>query len=293
MTTSTMFRNAESRSVMDRAYARLLDQTPQAQSRSVKTRFGDTHMLVAGPEDAPPLVVLHGAMANSAVALREGGPFLDRFRLHLVDVIGQSVKSADVRLRVDNADYAEWVKDVLDELGLTKAHVYGASYGGFIARKLAEIAPERIDRLVLLVPAGIVNGPLLTGIARAGIPLFLYKTMGSKSALEKLLGSMLSNRDDALFEYLGQAFTHYKLDLKVPPVGSPEPLAAFRRPTLVLAAADDIHFPANALMTRARELFPHAEVELLAESKHIPPTDDASRTRLCGRISRFLLADSA
>lgn len=287
--TSAIFVDEKGRETMIRAYERLLEATPQATPRSVETRFGTTHMLVAGPEDAPPLVVLHGAMASSALAIREGHPLLDRFRLHVIDVIGQSVKSADVRLRVDNADYGEWMKDVLDALELPKTHLYGASYGGFISRKLAELAPERIDRMVLLVPAGIVSGPIFEGITKAGIPLFLYKTMGSRSALEKLVGAMLSTPDEALFEYFGHAFKHYKLDLTVPPLGAPEPLARFDRPTLVLAADSDVYFPAAAMKKRAKELFPHAVVEVLENSKHVPATDEASRAKLCSRVTKFLL----
>src|SRR5688572_4837760 len=180
---SKIFKSKSSRAVIDEAFTRIAAETPQARSQRVETRFGETHMLVAGPEDAPPLVVLHGAMVNSAVALREGHPLLERFRVYALDVIGQSVKSADVRLRFDNADYAHWLEDVLDALSLPKAHFYGASLGGFIARKLAEHAPQRIDRLVLLVPAGIVSGPMLSGITKAGIPLALYRTLGSESAL--------------------------------------------------------------------------------------------------------------
>ncbi len=291
--TSTLFRNAESRSVIEQAYERLLAATPQARSHRVPTRFGETHMLIAGPEDAPPLVVLHGAMANSALAIREGHPLLDRFRVHVVDVIGQSVKSADVRLRFDNDDYADWLLDVLDALALPKAHVYAASMGAFIARKLAERAPERIDRLVLLVPAGIASGPLLEGITQAGIPLFLFKTMGSRSALKKLIDSMLTTPDQALEEYFGHAMTHYKLDITVPPLGKPEALARFDRPTLILVADGDIYFAGPKLLERAKTLFPHSTIEVLAGSKHVPATDDASRAKLCARVSDFLLSASA
>lgn len=287
--TSTIFRSADSRAAIDQAYQRLLAETPQARSHRVSTRFGETHMLVAGPERAPPLVILHGGLGNSALAIREVHPLFEGFRVHAVDVIGVSVKSADLRLRMDNAEYGEWLLDILNALRLPRAHVLGASLGGFIARKLAEVAPDRIDRLVLLVPAGIVSGPLLQGITRSGIPLALYRVTGSKAALRRFVDSLFTTPDEAFGEYLGQALKHYKLDMSLPPLGTPEPLAAFRRPTLVMGASDDITGPGPALLERAAQLFPHATLELMPNCKHIPATDDASRARLCARISNFLL----
>jgi pimeloyl-ACP methyl ester carboxylesterase len=45
--------------------------------------------------------------------------------------------------------------DVMDELGLDRPHVVGASFGGWIAAELAVAAPHRIGSLVLLAPAGL------------------------------------------------------------------------------------------------------------------------------------------
>ena len=45
--------------------------------------------------------------------------------------------------------------DVMDALGLDRAHVVGASFGGWIAAELAVAAPHRIGSLVLLGPAGL------------------------------------------------------------------------------------------------------------------------------------------
>ena len=45
--------------------------------------------------------------------------------------------------------------DVMDELGLERPHVVGASFGGWIAAELAVTAPHRIASLVLLSPAGL------------------------------------------------------------------------------------------------------------------------------------------
>jgi 2-hydroxy-6-oxonona-2,4-dienedioate hydrolase len=47
------------------------------------------------------------------------------------------------------------------------------------------------------------------------------------------------------------------------------------------------------LLQRAAQLFPHATLELLPNCKHVPPTDNASRARLCARVSGFLLDGAA
>src|SRR5207244_8415568 len=56
---------------------------------------------------------------------------------------------------------------LLDELGIASAALVGNSMGGFIGAELALAAPQRVDRLVLVAPAGISSAhsrraPLVT-----------------------------------------------------------------------------------------------------------------------------------
>src|SRR5262249_60562728 len=112
---------------------------------------------------------------SSAHATAELGPLLERHCVYAPDVIGQSVKSADARVALDGPAYGEWLVDVLDGLGLERPLVYGVSWGGFASLKLAAFAPTRIDKLVLLVPAGIVSGSAWQGLTQVGLPLMLYR----------------------------------------------------------------------------------------------------------------------
>lgn len=287
---STIFRNEEARATIAAAYERFRASVGATEPRTVETRFGETHLLCAGRVDGTPLVLLHGALASSAHVLREVGPLLDRFRVYAVDVIGQSVKSADVRLSLDGPDYADWLADVMDGLGLRRAHVYGVSWGGFVARKLAEVHPQRIDRLVLMVPAGFVSGSTWKGLSRVAIPMALYRAFPSEARLRRFANAFLTTEDDdAWVQYFGEALRCYNLDMRVPPLATSGSLDAFDRPTLVFGAADDVSFPGERLIERVKVLVPHAEVELLEACRHSPPTDDASRARLCDRVARFLL----
>ena len=259
------------------------------EGRTVKTRFGETHVLVGGPLNGPPLVMLHGAMASSAHALGELTPLLDHFRVHAVDIVGQSVKSADAQPSVANNDYGEWLRDVMDGLGLLRAHVVGVSWGGFVAIRLAATAPERIERLVLLVPAGVVKGSAWAGLTRLGLPMLLYRMAPNERRLKKFVRNLLTTLDDDWAPYLGDAIQAFNTDMRIPPLAKPEELKAFTAPTFVLGADGDISFPGKLVLARATQLFTTlADTELIPHSNHCPPTTDAFRKWLGNRITGFL-----
>jgi 3-oxoadipate enol-lactonase len=63
--------------------------------------------------------------------------------------IGQSkVDENDLR-QLSMQTYVEDVLQILDELKIAKAHVLGASFGGFVAQEFALKHPERVDKLIL------------------------------------------------------------------------------------------------------------------------------------------------
>ncbi|MEO8212605.1 MAG: hypothetical protein ABI560_05405 [Myxococcales bacterium] len=80
------------------------------------------------------------------------------------------------------------------------------------------------------------------------LPTLLYRATGNRAALARFLDSMLTTRDERLGEYLAAALKDYRLEIAVPPLGTPEALGGFRRPTLVIAASDDVAAPGAALL---------------------------------------------
>lgn len=285
----SLFNDDAARERMEAWYERIREAIPAAtSSRTVSTTFGDTHVLSAGPEDAPPLVALHGAMANSALLLRELWHLTKHFRVHVVDVLGQSVKGADVALPVKGDAHGRWVGEVLDQLGLERTLLLGVSWGGFVATRFAAHAPDRIERLALLVPAGIVNGKVLEGIFKLGWPMARFRRSPTEANRARFLGNLLTTTDDDWSNYLGDAFQSYRMNMSVPPLAKPAEFTALRAPVLVIAAADDYSFPGERLLARAKELFPtlvHGEV--LPGVKHSPPTTDEFRAWLGEKLGTF------
>ena len=259
------------------------------ESRQLQTRFGPTHALLCGPEDAPPIVLLHGAMASSAHALLEVASLADRYRVIALDIIGQSPLSAEVRPDVNGLAYGEWLIDCLDALELPSVRVLAASWGGFVALRAAALAPERIQKLSLIVPAALVQGSGWDGFTKCGLPMLLYQLSPSPARRDRFLQNLFTTMDPDWVAYLGDAFLAYKMDLRPPRLVRDGELAALAAPVQVFGAEQDVSFPGAPLLDRARQVFPNlVAAELLTGSKHTPSFDPEDRCRLTAKIATFM-----
>ncbi len=108
------------------------------------------HHHVHGPADGPPVLALHGVTGHAGRwdVLAAALPHL---RLIAVDLRGhgRSPWAPPWGLEQHVSD----ALGVLDALELPRVAIIGHSFGGAIALHLARVAPERVERLVLLDPA--------------------------------------------------------------------------------------------------------------------------------------------
>ncbi len=286
---SEVFRDEAAKARIRAWYDTFRDALPMAVSdREVETSAGRTHVLVAGPPDAPPLVCLHGALASSAHVLPELGHLVERYRVYAVDVVGQSVMSADRRLPLGDASYGIWLREVCDGLGLARFALMGVSWGGFVAMQLLQVDASRVSALVLMVPAGMVTGPAWRGFVEVGWPMLRYRLSPSPARLRALLAPLFTDPGPTWSAYFGDAIGSYRMDMRVPPLLTPDQLASYTGPALVFGAAEDLSFPGAALVARARQLLPGAETVLLEGSRHCPPMDAAFRAATADRVHAFL-----
>ncbi len=163
---------------------------------------------------------------------------------------------------------------VLDEAGIERAHVLGASLGGMIAQELAVAAPERIDRLVLgcttpggpnAVPMPEVTMRLFAEVQslapEVALRRFIENALGEEPPTE-LVDELFARRvanppDQAGWEAQAAAGMGFQ--------GVGEDITA---PTLILAGtADNVVDYRNAELLAAR--IPGARVELFEGSGHL------------------------
>jgi pimeloyl-ACP methyl ester carboxylesterase len=152
-------------------YDRLLESIPvDYQSHTVQTGIGPTHMLVCGPQDAPPLVLVQGYGVAAPLWKNQLAGFAAHRRVYALDIPGQPGRSTPNVPDIFNDGYAHWLIDVLDALDLPQTDIAGVCLGGYSVMRLSAHAPGRIRRAVLLSPVGIARFKIYL---RSGIPLVL------------------------------------------------------------------------------------------------------------------------
>lgn len=116
----------------------------------VRARGVDTFLLEAG--EGPPVLLVHGLGATNASMLTTMWDLAADHRVIAPDLPGFGDSGKPIR-GYDAKFFAEWAVDLLDELGVERAHVIGNSLGGRVALETALMAPDKVDRLVLLAPS--------------------------------------------------------------------------------------------------------------------------------------------
>lgn len=174
------------------------------------------------------------------------------------------------------AHMARDVLEVLDAAGVRRAHILGHALGGLVALELARMAPERVNKLVLVnawakadvhtgrcfdVRLGILaaQGPAAYVAAQ---PLFLHSAEYASAHHAKILaeiahGTAHFQGEDTLRKRIGalRAF-----DARAD-------LARIAAPCLVAAAKDDLLVPWTASKALA-EALPHATLWLTQHGAH-------------------------
>ena len=156
-----------------------------------------------------PLIMLHGggpgasAWSNFGQALPG---FAASFRTLLVDQpgFGQSDKPAVV------GNYFRFSSDavvqLMDELGIERAHILGNSLGGGTATRLALSYPDRVARLVLMGPGGLslnlFHADPTEGVQR----LMDFAANPSKEALRAFISTMVVDQSLVTDELVDQRF---------------------------------------------------------------------------------------
>ena len=252
------------------------------ESKDIVSRFGSTHIVLCGPKDAPPLVLLHSffsSLTNWAYTIAD----LSRdYRVYAVDMMGQPGKSIPDQPIRDRAEMAEWVTSILDALGIPQTHVVGYSYGGFAALNYAIHAPDRVNKLVLLTPVGGFVPLKLQFFIRSLAINYLPTPWLKRRAMESFMEwtfykpNLDNEKAQRMFDCMVDQMTLGSLYFRSGMIVLPTPfmdeeLHRVKNPTLLLIGQQETYYDPIAAVARAKRLIPGIKTELIPQASHDLP----------------------
>jgi pimeloyl-ACP methyl ester carboxylesterase len=277
MTHTSAFKSSEGEAAYRATYDATLELWPVPYEEiEIPTRFGMTHVAICGPENAPPLVLLHGMLATLTMWSPNVADYSKDYRVYAVDVIGQPSKSIpdpDQPIR-ETADFVAWLNETLDGLNLDRISLVGMSYGGWIAIGFAMAAPERVRKLVLLSPAASFQ-PFARQFTLRMIPMVMFPTRLTVNSMFGWMGVKDAAADPVARNVLDLAYLglkHFRFSPEssrtLPGALSDDALRGLQVPVLLLIGEQEVIYDPAKAMTRARKLIPDFRGELVPACNH-------------------------
>jgi pimeloyl-ACP methyl ester carboxylesterase len=263
-------------------YCRLYDEAialspVPVEESDVETSFGRTHVLTAGDPSKPPLVALHGFMVSSTMWLPLLAALTAKHHFRMLDVVGDLNKSVATGALESPARVVEWIDEVLDALQIGHTALVGLSFGSWMATQYAMGRPDRVERLAILAPAGIVSRQHVKWLVEMTLKIQLRPTA---ARVERAFDTFVMEqtrpklREDPwrpiVQQFIVGSMSFRRNSRELRPVRcNIERLAASGIPVLVLIPRDETLHDGPTMAERFRQQLPHAQVELVDDANHL------------------------
>lgn len=247
--------------------------------RKVKTRHTEVHVLEGG--SGPDLLFLHGAGG-----ITEADPFFAalsaKYHVYapLLPGYGESDECGEIR---DMLDVTLHTFDVAEALGLKKPILAGHSMGGMIAAEMAAVAPNDVDKLCLICPAGLWLDeypiPDLFTLLPYQLPAFLFHDAeaGGKLMTAGMDFSNLEFLKAFLIQNARQMGMAGKLLFPIPDRGLRQRLYRIKAKTvLIWGESDKLIVPRYA--QEFKKLITNCELVSIPEAGHLVTLEKTAQT---------------
>ena len=268
---------------------------PDCASRFVRLDGFNLHYRDQGSRDKPVLVLIHGVVASLHTWDAWLPAFASDYRVIRFDVPGFGLTGPPHRGEYSAERLLKVLDLLLDHLDVSKASIVGNSLGGYIAWNYALLKPERVEKLVLIDPAGYPMAKVPWMIASAAlpgatlaIPLWMPRALIAEG-VKQVYGEPARIQPGVIDRYYdlsrrpGNRLAMMKIFRLLLQVNrdelhsTPERVAAIQAPTLLLWGALDRWISPSQVPLWQRDL-PAIQVQLYAGVGHVPMEEIPARS---------------
>jgi len=246
-----------------------------SEEKTVRTSYGQTFMRISGPENGQPLILLPGGGANSLIWKANIEALSTTYRTYALDNIYDFGRSVFTRKLETSIDYSQWLDELFDTLSLeNNIRIIGYSYGGWVTGIYAIHHPERLDRVILIAPAFLIQPITKDSIWRMFLGVLPSKYC-IRSSIYWIWDDLVNNSKkgkeiaDERVEYVYTALKSFKFKIGVEPITLDDTdLKKLNMPVLFLIGEHEKVCNPKLVIDRLNKVAPKIKIELISGTGH-------------------------
>ena len=263
----------------------------------IETSLGKTLVWGLHTKEALPdtLVIFPGARTTSLIwdfdkGLDNLGP---KIKIFLVETNGLPNLSNGATPEIKSLDYGHWSSEVFEKLGIERAFVAGASFGGLVCMKMGIVSPEKIKAIFLLNP-GCFRFISLT-FKNLYFNILPLVSTNRKNVLKFLDKAIFSKPNHQLSEFAEEMFVDYQVfaisrykDNTQKPSAMGKQIEDVTVDTFLLLGDKDLLFPfQKSIETAKRQVKKLQEIKVFKDVGHGIETYDKAMNYIGDKIRNF------
>jgi pimeloyl-ACP methyl ester carboxylesterase len=282
---ASLFESPEAEEAYFALYDKVLSLWPvDHESLDVPTRFGITHVNVAGSSANNPLFLFPGFGSNSTMYWPNIASLASQCRVYAIDTVGQPGRSIPMdTLTPSNCD--SWIDEIVSSLGVQAPHVMGLSLGAWLSLHYAINRPGKTQKVILVDPAATFVPMSRSFIMHSIIPFMIRPTRkGLIRFFHWLTPNYSVNPDYAQMMIEGTLNTRQP-PLRAVPFFDAE-LRSLANPVLLVVGDQSRIYDPRKVIERATKYVANIQTEIIPNGSHALTMQDAEVVNR--RVSVFL-----
>lgn len=240
----------------------------------IPTSHGIAHVIMSGPRNAMPVVLLNGMSSSSTMWHPNAKALTEHYRIFAIDLIIEPGKSYITKEFKNIGEVRIWYQEVFAALKLESYHLIGPSRGGWLAMDLALHSDKNLKSVILLSPVQTFVWIPPSSALLKNMSNVLYSREKRISRTMSTLSNNASRiNEDFLNQYrLGKKSDSLNKFITAMQPFSKKELQTLDVPVLVLVGENDI-FNNRRTLRKAEKFVSGVSGKIISDSGHFLAVD--------------------
>ncbi len=246
----------------------------------VETDYGTVRAYEFGSQttnkELAPIVLLPGRASGVPMWGKNLSELAVERTVYALDAIGDAGLSVQTHVLKDASDQAKWLEQVFQELRLTRIHLVGHSFGGWLAANYAARYPDRVATLNVLEPVFVFQGLRWQVYLQATLAIlpFLPQSLRDKM-LSDIGGGAKVDRTDPIAHMIADASSFFNTRVPQPTQITEDQLLSLTMPVYAaIGGKSGMHDPEAAAAVAKK--INGSEVKIWPDGTHSLPMEFAT-----------------